>query len=235
LEGVWSSPPVDKIKGRTKWTQAHQPWSETLGRLAPVQGRGEYIGLLALEYLKRTGHVERFKEHAFATTVDDLGWEVRPDHFALGGNKALYVIEVKTARFVTAEIQMKLDANRTAFRKFGMKYLVWTDRHPLTRPVRHNLINMRRAATEDVTDGEIGGLVELTRSEGEIPLGAVVDRGFDINCVFSAWWQGKVFLPLTRDVTASTLVSDRPVENYPAIFLDEKPIVDDWWETLVAA
>lgn len=232
LEWVFSSPPVDKIKGRTKWTQAHAPWSPVLKRAAPVQGRGEYIGFLVLLYLHRLGLIKRMKEHAFATGTDDLGWEIRPDHFAESKFGGLHVIENKTARFVTVPIQMELDANRTGLKRFGLNYLVWTDKHPLSRPVRHNLIEMRRASTEDVSDEEIDRLAELVRIEGEIPLSAVLLRGFDLVDVFAAWWNGQIFLPLTQDVGQTTLVRNFSIENYEAIFLNEKPLTDEWWETL---
>jgi hypothetical protein len=228
---VWASPPVDKLKGRTLWTQTHQPWMEAVGRHAPVQGRPEYIGLLVLDYLKNLGLVSRYKEHPFATSEDDLGWEIRPDSLAEVADN-LCVIEIKTARFVTDEVRAKLDANREGLKKFGLKYLFWTDQTPLQYSVRHNLINMRRAASEDISADLMQGLQELVKKEHFITVELATKQGFDLDSIFAAWWRGYIFLPLTRSVDAQTPIRSHAFEDFRSIFLGEKPILDDWWETL---
>jgi hypothetical protein len=200
-----------------------------------VQGRLEYVAVLLLEYLFTLRLILRFKEHAFATTTDDLGWEIRPDFFARESLARLLVIEIKTQRFVTPAVQLQLDANRKGLKQFQLDYLVWTDRSPLSRPVRHNLINMKRSASEDVADDEIQRLRELAHSEGEVPLLEIMKCGFDMTCVFSAWWQGQVYLPLARDVGLTSLLSDRSHENFKTIFLGETAITDDWWQALPTA
>lgn len=235
LEHVWSSPQVDKIKGRSSWTQAHQPWSAALGGFAAVQGRGEYCSLLALEYLHTLRLVQRFKAHAFKTSKDDLGWEIRPDFFLQDHHQNLTVVEVKTARFTTPAKQLELEANRRGLAKFGLRYLVWSDQHPLTTPVRHNLINMRRSASEDISPEEIDRLVDCLSREGDLSLDDVMDRRIDFDCICAAWWHGRVFLALTREPEASSTVALRPLENLEAVFLGEKPILDAWWEGLLNA
>ncbi|MDD5249122.1 MAG: hypothetical protein PHY45_09060 [Rhodocyclaceae bacterium] len=232
---VWSTPPVDTIKGRSRWTQAHQPWCKPLARHAAMQGRLEYIALLVLMFLHMLGLIVRFKDHPFATSAEDLGREIRPDLLAQDNKNRLITIELKTARFVTPAVQLQLDANRKGLKPFGLEYLVWHDHHPLTHPVRHNLQHMRRAASEDVQPAEIARLCELIGAEGEIPWGALVARGFDTTCVLAACWQGRAFLPLTRPIEDATMIRDHSHENYSAIFLDEKPLHDDWWENLNAS
>lgn len=229
---VWTSPSVDKIKGRTHWTQAHQSWMGALNRFAAVQGRPEHIGLLVLDYLKTLGLVSRYKVHPFATSEEDLGWEIRPDSMADAGSEDYFVIEIKTGRFVTEAVRAKLDANREGLKKFGLKYLFWTDQSPLQYSVRHNLINMRRAASEDISWEAMEELQLLVKQEGEVTVDEATKRGFDLDCIFAAWWRGFVFLPLTRRVEARTPIRDYAFEDFRAIFLGEKPIQDDWWNTL---
>lgn len=199
-----------------------------------MQGRLEYVSLLALEYLRTLRLIDQFKEHAFATGADDLGWEIRPDLLARDHEKRYLVIEVKTARFVTAAVRLQLDANRGGLKPFGLEYLVWTDHHPLIRSVRHNLQHMRRAASEDVQPEEIARLREIIRAEGEIPLRALLARGFDVTCVLAACWRGRAFLPLTRAIDHATPLRDQAHENYGALFLDKQPLYDDWWQNLSA-
>lgn len=234
-EFVYSTPPVDTIKGRTRWTQAHQPWSDVLERFAPVQGRPEYIGYLALEYLWRLGLIARFKEHAFQTTKADLGWETRPDFLASDGVPGHFVIEVKTARFVTGAVELELKANREAFARFGLTYIVWTDHRPLTKHLRHNLIQMRRCDSEDVSDEERDDLREFVKSEGQLPLSTVLGRDYDLTTVFSAWWRGLIFLPLAASLTGTTPVSVSPLEDLRRLFFAERMLADDWWDNLPTA
>ncbi len=231
---VWTTPPVDRIKGRTHWTQAHEAWLEALDRFAAVQGRPEYVGLLVLDYLKTLGLVSRYKVHPFATNESDLGWEIRPDSLAETASEDYCVIEIKTSRFVTDAVRAKLEANRQGLKRFSLKYLFWTDQTPLQYSVRHNLINMRRAASEDISWKSFEDLQNLVKQEGEITVDAATKLGFDLNCIFSAWWRGFVFLPLARPVDARTLIRDHAIEDFRAMFLGERPIQDQWWNTLAS-
>lgn len=235
IEHVYSTGPVDTIRGRTRWTQAHQPWSDNLERFAPVQGRLEYISYLALEFLKRVEVIARFKEHAFYTSKGDLGWETRPDFLTSDRALSHFVIEVKTARFITAAIELELKANREAFARFGLKYIVWTDRRPLTKHLRHNFVQMRRCDSEDVSDDERERLREFVRSEGRVQLSTVLERDFDLTTVFSAWWRGQIFLPLETQLTAATLVSSSPQGDFRGLFFAERILTDDWWDSLPTA
>jgi hypothetical protein len=208
---------------------------DALGRFAAVQGRLEHIGLLVLDYLKTMGLVSRYKVHPFATSEENLGWEIRPDSLAEAASEDYCVIEIKTDRFVTEAVRAQLAANREGLKRFGLKYLFWTDQSPLQYSVRHNLLNMRRAASEDISWESMEKLQLLVKQEAEITVDEATKRGFDLNCIFSAWWRGFIFLPLTRCVEARTLIRDHAFEDFRAIFLGEKPIQDDWWNTLAGA
>lgn len=48
-----------------------------------------------LDYLKTLGLVSRYKVHPFATSEEDLGWEIRPDSMAETGSENYCVIEIK--------------------------------------------------------------------------------------------------------------------------------------------
>jgi hypothetical protein len=211
------------------------PFSPSLGRPAPVQGRREAIAFEALEYFIRLGLVSRVKEHAFATTAEDLGWEIRPDFFALAPPKRKVVIEVKAARYLSAAVEKMLRANREGLAEFGLEYLVWTDRHPLTPWVQHNLLQMHRFAGPDVPGEEVEALAQLIQERQEVTLRDLLRGDFDLGCVFSAWTRGKVFLSLFAQPTVDSKVSVRPLEDLGSIFLDTDPIGDTWWNELAGA
>lgn len=232
VEWVFSNPPTDRIRGRTRWTQAHLRWVPSMERFAAVQGRLEYIALLCLEYLQLLGIVARFKQQPFSTDASNVGWETRPDFLAVTQDQSKLVIELKTARFITAAVEKELQANREAFRRYGITYLVWTDRQPLARPVRHNLMQMRRCGAEDVTEAELVQLQHLAANCEKLTLQETLSVGIDLGCIYSAWWQGKIFLPLAELPSAATRLSRRPLEDYQMRFLSSTPIQDDWWSAL---
>lgn len=210
------------------------PFSPSLGRPAPVQGRREAIAFEAVEYLIRLGLVSRIKEHAFATSKDDLGWEIRPDFFALVPPKRKVVIESKTARYLSAAVEKTLLANREGLAEFGLEYLVWTDRHPLTPWVQHNLLQMHRFSGPDVPREEIEALAHMVRQQ-DVTLGDLLRGDFDLGCVFAAWTRGKVFLSLFAEPTVDSKISARPLEDLGTIFLNADPIGDTWWSDLASA
>ncbi len=132
-------------------------------------------------------------------------------------------------------VRAKLDANREGLKKFGLSYLFWTDQSPLQYSVRHNLLNMRRAGSEDISWESMQMLQQLVKQEGEITVDQATKRGADLDCIFAAWWRGFIFLPLTRRVEARTLIRGHAFEDLRAIFLGERPIQDDWWNSLAGA
>ena len=235
LEHVFSTPPVDRLKGRTLYTQAHQPWDARTGRHIVLQGRNEYIPYLILTYLQTLGTITRFKAHPFATSITDLGWEIRPDFIAQDAWQNRFVIEAKTARFITGEVELQLKANREGLQKFNLQYLLWTNWSPMTHPVRHNLINMRRAAAEEVTVAEIDRLVELATKTNDVTVEEAVAMGIDANAMFNAWWKGRIFLPLTQEMNLNSPIRLKATENLREIFLSSAPLRDDWWHSLPAS
>ncbi len=235
VEKVFAAPPVDLMKGRTRYTQAHVPWDDVSSSEVQLQGRNEYIPFLVLCYLRTIGLITRFKAHPFFTTCDDLGWEIRPDLLAEGVDGTRYVIEAKTARFVTREVELLLEKNRSGLEPFGLKYLYWSDWSPMTRPVRHNLINMRRCAKEEISSGEFQLLVDLLKRNHRITVEEAIQNSVDLTTVFAAWWRGKIFLALTEDLTLTSKISLKPMEDYGQLFLQTTPIRDSWWSTLPQA
>lgn len=235
IEHVFSAPPVDRIKGRSKWTQTHDAWSPSLQRFAPVQGRPEFVGFLLLEYLRARGLLGRIKEHAFATTEEEFGWEIRPDLFAEVVNSRPMVIEVKTARFVTAAVELELNANRKAFDRFGLDYIVWTDRQPLSYHVRHNLINMNRSSGENIALNELMRVRDVVAEAKDCRLDDLVDQGFDLDAVFAAAWKGLIYFPIAKAVIGATPLSVQPLDNFRAMFLRLPSTEDTWWGRLQSA
>ena len=240
LESVFSSPPVDKLKHRSSYTQTHQPWQSGPERFAPVQGRGELHAFLALSYLKTLGLVGRFKEHPFETDATEFGRQIKPDFLAEilghGEQPALpLVLEIKTARFLTEAVALELHSNQVGFAKFGLQYSVWTDRHPLRHGLRHNLINMHRASGEDINTQEVLRLRGFVSDAGSVTALKAIEAGFDLDCIFAAAWRGVIHFGLDEFLNLRSELTVNPVRDLRQIFLARRPASDDWWSSLARA
>jgi hypothetical protein len=233
---VFSSPPARALKGHSRRTQHHRYYSSQLNMMVGVQGRNEACTALAIEYLVRLGLLKRAKAQPFKTDSDQFGSEIYPDFLVEGAGLAsgLYVIETKSARFLTRLKNLELEDYRNRFAQFGMKYLVWTDQRPLNHSVRHNLQKMRAGSNRDVTSDEIDQLVNWVRSQPQATLSNFYKDGFDLDCLDAAAWKAKVFYPITRPLLPETILSCQPQEDYNAIFLNCFNSTEDWWNQLSA-
>ena len=234
IDQLFRSPPARKLKGHWRRTQYHQFFSSQMNQMVGVQGRNEACAVLAIEYLMRLGHLNRVKPQPFITDMDEFGAEICPDFFADSqrGRPAHFIIEVKSSRFLTSLKQLELDGYRERFAQFGMKYLVWTDKRPLSHPVRHHLLQMRGSANRDVTPAERQTLVGWVSSHSRPNLALFFAEDFDLDLLYASAWHGEVFFPITKPLSPTTPLTLRPQEDLEAIFLDCVNSVDRWWSEL---
>lgn len=231
LSYVLSAPPVRKLKGRTKSTQYHELWSNHANRFVGAQGRNEAVALILLEYLASLGQITHFKEQPFRTSLDEFGCEIVPDYLAVGADKTIYVVEVKNSRYITAIVQANLDRNKARFAEYGIKYLCWTDRYPLSLHLRHNLIEMRRTA-QCVPKEESSELKFYVATSGAKKFSSLVHAGFDLGCVYAAAWRGEAFFAPNQAFGPDSPVSPLPLIDLPAIALGSSTSGHSWWEQL---
>lgn len=231
---IFSTPPVRALKGHSKRTQLHRHYSIRLNQFIEVQGRNEACTVLAIEYLICLGFLKRVKPQPFITDAKIFGNEICPDFLAEATfqENLLFVIETKSARFLTRIKNLELDSYRERFADANIRYLVWTDQRPLSHPVRHHLINMRASAQRDVTEAEMQSLVTWIKTTRNPVMENFYSDGFDLDCLYAAAWEGHVFFKLTQPFTAMTVLACEPLEDYKAIFLDCENSVDDWWKSL---
>lgn len=246
LNHVFESGPVREIKGRTKWTHRHATWVEPLNRLAYVESRNELIGLLALEHLQRQGAIRRFKEQPFTTPLGlwssdielDMPKGMRkytPDLVAETQKGDLYVIEVKSARYITRQLERAFEVWKDRFLEYDLKYLVWTDHSPLATPLRQNLLELRRAAVQHIEPDETHQLIDLLTNKGPLPIWALYGYDLDRELISHAAWQGKVFFPLHEPFTRQTIVSLNRTTDLENALFGAEPDMESWWNALEAA
>lgn len=235
---VFNTPPEVALKGHSKRTQYHQFKSAQLNCMVGVQGRNEACSALAIEYLLILGHLKRAKPQPFTTVQEEFGAAIRPDFLIEGvGNYdgRLFVVETKSARFLTRQVHLRLEEYRERFKACGIEYLIWTDKRPLNHSVRHHLINMWAAANRDVTSDERSALLAWIRNNEGVELSAMLNAGFDIDCLYATAWEGEAFFPITLPFDRKTQVATKPFNDFGAIFLQCDNALDSWWSSLLVA
>lgn len=243
---VESSPPVRKIKSRTTHTHRHAPWLINRNRLAYVESRNELIGVLALEYLEMRGLLSFYKEQPFTTPpelweiaianlTDRKSHEYTPDFYARSPQGDKFVIEVKSARFVSREMEASLERWKEIFAEYGLKYLLWTDRTPLVGCLRQNLLRLRRAAVQYFEEDEVSRLVDILDTKGPRPVWALYNQDIDLDLIAYATWLGKTHFPLENALCGTTEISIEPSSTLAQHLLGIQPDMHRWWNNLEAA
>ena len=246
LTHVEKSPPVRKIKSRTRYTHRHSPWLLRRNRLGYVESRNELIGILALEYLEMRGCISFYKEQPFTTPkelweegvanlTDRKSHEYTPDFYARSPNGERFVIEVKSARFVSREMEASIERWREIFAEHGLKYLLWTDRSPLVSHLRQNLLRLRRAAVQYYEPDEVSRLVQILEEKGPRPVWALYNLDVDLDLIAYATWQGKTHFPLQSLLGGNTEISLAPADDLAGHLLGLEPDMHHWWNTLEVA
>ena len=110
IEHVRTTPPVRDPRGRSRPTQRWNPHVEALERESGLEGGNELTCALLLEILHAAGLVTWFKEQPFKLNQESHGVDATPDFMFQWKNGALYVPEVKSARFVTSEVEAECAA-----------------------------------------------------------------------------------------------------------------------------
>ena len=246
LTHVENSPPVRKTKGRTMYTHRHALWLICLNRLGYVESRNELICILALEYLAMRGQISFFKEQPF-TTPKEL-WDERitaladrnshqytPDFYARSPNGERFIIEVKSARFLSREMEADIERWKEIFGKYGLKYLLWTDQAPLVNYLRQNLLRLRRAAVQHYEKDEVSRLIHILQQDGPMPVWALYNRNVDADLIANAVWAGKAHFPLQYVLGDNTQISLEASDDLAHHLLGLEPDMYRWWNSLELA
>jgi hypothetical protein len=235
VEHVYSTPPYRRVKGRTRWTFRHGPFVPELDRFAYVESGHEFIALLALRHLFHRGAIRRFKEQPYAFRNELHGFDHVPD-FAVERREGLpCLIEVKAKRYLTRQLERDLERIGEKLAKHNLTYLVWTDKAPLSRWVRKNLLWMHKASVEAIPNAEKLELLTKLRSRGTLYMEEITDLGFDLFGILSLCWSGLAHFQMSEDIGARTRFSALGSDAFEQLLFNSKPNVSEWWASLEVA
>lgn len=232
---VFSSPPVAPLKGHAKRTQCHIFASAALGQLLTVQGRNEFYAALAIEHLVRVGFLNRAKAQPFQTDEGEFGMAIRPDFLvepARTQDAAYYVIEAKSARFLTRRKSAELEYIRERFSTFNIRYLVWTDAFPLNAVSRHHLLSMRQYDTAPLPPSKLKDIESWLSTPSPRTLGAFYAAGYGYTDLYAAAVRGILHFRLTAPFTAETQLHKKPTDDLWHTFMGKGSTLEQWWDSL---
>lgn len=233
LREVRSSLPVRGVLGRSRPTQQFAPKSAALGRNASAEGGNELTALLLLEALHAAGLVTWFKEQPFELTEQEHGVKAIPDFIFEWQGGIVYVLEVKSAKYLTVEVNEKLAQVASVINGAGMKYLVWTDKKQLKKPLWSNVRKLWSARGIFVSDTDRDKALSAVR-KGPTTLGALLKDGNDPEVLMYLVAMGQAHFNLNEKRNEHTQVRTSAIAAHYHDLLGARPDPESWWNAIPA-
>lgn len=231
IEQVRSTKPVRQVLSRSRATHQFAPYLESVGRNVPCEGGNEATCALFLDILATEGLVKWWKEQPFELTKSEHGIEATPDAIFEWFTGAHFVLETKSAKFVTAQVEEKATALEKLFAKAGLTYLFWTDAKHVGRPLHTNVRSVWYARDAQIEAKQVSQVVDLVR-KGPVSVLQVLKLGVPPEAYRHAIAHGKVHCNLTKALDESALLYPEPLCNAYDVLLGSGPDPESWWNSL---
>lgn len=211
VESVFKSPPARGVKGRSRPTQRYVTTVD--GMPSYAEGGNTAVARNLLHTMRNAGLVSRFKLEPFKLEVGDL--MTFPDVMFQTSDGQVYVVEVKSYRYLTTERLEKCLQTEKVINASGMKFLLWTDRWPLNRHCWGLTRRLKMMGAADITKPELQYAEELVKAQ-KLTMDQFASLGVYDHVVMAAAWFGRLhfnlFSPMNGETTVSSSVSDRRFE-----------------------
>lgn len=231
IEQVRASPPVRDPLGRSRPTHQYKPYLDSLGRPVPCEGANEATCALLLDILAAAGLVRWWKEQPFKLTSSQHGLDATPDAMFEWFTGKHYVLETKSAKYVTEKVQAKASQLESLLSSVGLTYLFWTDDKQVGDPLRTTVRKVRNASGADITAEEVGRVVELV-SQGAVTVRTVLEQGIRPDAYRHAIAIGKIHCNLTEKLDEHALLYPTPLQRAYDVLLGSGPDLESWWNAL---
>lgn len=173
LDATFKSPAARSVQGRGRPTQRFAFGSDACGAVIHCEGGNELTAALVLEQFWRIGIVRRYKMQPFQLAEFGYPTDAVPDILVELCDDRVFSIEVKAAKYFTAERKLKFDAEREFLRQHALPHLLWTDTKELSRRVWHASRHLQRGFAFDVeasTKLELSQSLSTARTLGDLML-----------------------------------------------------------------
>jgi len=196
-----------------------------------AEGGGAAIARSILETMKNAGVVTRFKLEPFKMTRATHGVDATPDILFQTLTGGTFVVEVKSARFLTAEKIKKCQEVEAALAGSGMSYLLWTDRSP-TPPALWRLVReMRRLGFSAVPSESIKNVIDTIREQPR-SVAELRQLGIYRDAILCSAWHGAAHFNLHTEFCDKTMVSKDVSERQFSRHLKCSIKNHVWWDNM---
>ena len=234
LDEWFNSPPARDVKRKSKsTTRTPHRSQQSTSSIMYAEGNNELCALRLMEYLWRCRLVKRFKCQPF-----DLGQLCGPPGHVVDllvelFDGTVHVIQAKSKRFITPEVQAALDMEKEFLENQGFYFHVWTNRDRLGSPTNHS-VNQIDRGFRFPADPSVLSLIEQRVREGASTLYPLLQE-FGWDDLMSAAAYLKFHLNITKEIHENASVYQTlPVDFYAFLFTRRNES-RSWWDSLTAA
>jgi hypothetical protein len=228
-DDVFGSGLVGSGLHRSRMSHRHQ--MHLNGDYLPTEGY-ENLAACILDFLKKQGTVSRWKAQPFSWLITpDGGWKVPDFLVELQADLLLVVLQIKSKRFLTAEVDAEHQLERSLGEPRGVRHAVWTDEKPLDTAARNLFFHVRKARNVKATE-EVDKLVEEVHRLGRVSALDLAHLGHDPALIPLAVSRNAVHIDFMRKLDADTLVCSTPVLDGRELLLGGWNRSTHWWDSL---
>lgn len=207
------------------------------GSVTHQEGGNEHTAWLLLSHLTRVGLVRRFKFQPF-NFADYGGPKGFPDILVELTNEELVVVEVKSAKYVTAEFLASLRERDALLKTMGLGSRLWSDgvaahaTPALSLCVKNNLLEINRCKDIPISREFLEALKQATH-KGPISLAAVLDAtGAHWEQLMSAIATNHISIDFQKKLHETSLIDTPATEHTYEHLLSQGPGSAGWWRSL---
>lgn len=198
----------------------------------PVEGY-ENVAAYMLEFLRTQGIVSRWKAQPFSWLITPEGGWKTPDFLVeLQEDLLLVILQVKSRRFLTAEVDAEHRRESALAGARGIRHAVWTDKKPLDTSARDLFFHLRKARNTAFREAELNNLVEEVQRLERVSALDLANLGHDPALIPLAVMKNAVHINFMRKLDADTLVCSTPVVDGRELLLGGWNSSTNWWDSL---
>ena len=198
-----------------------------------AEGNNELCCLRLLEHLWRCRLVKRFKSQAF-----DLGELGGPSDHVIDVlvelmDGTVHVIQVKSKRFMTTEVQVVMDMEREFLEPRGFNFHIWTNRDRLGPPTSHSVNQMDRGFRFPAKRTILNLIGQRVQDDASTLNPLLLEFGWDD--VMSAAAHLKFHIDITKEIHENAPVYKNLSFNYYSFLFKGGDGSRNWWDSLAPA
>lgn len=235
-DAIFDGPPARRVAGRSRHTQ-RSVIQDPRGADHMCEGGNELTAALLLNHFFRVGLVQRYKFQPFS--LEDYGGSHGyPDLLVELYTGELVVVEVKSAKYLTAEYLTSFRDRERELIALGLSAVLWSDKHAqhayaaLGQSARNNLLDMERCSRMPARDSVLERLSSQVRSSRMRLAELLNSLGATWDELMFAWAQNYVQGPIAETLNETTYFSPAAAPSDYGSYFQPRAGSTSWWGRL---